>query len=66
MEQMLHEAQETYPDRPSGPGDSWWLPARLGGSAPSPDEAVVLDRAERRERLAAAKAARDRSAPRGR
>jgi 1-acyl-sn-glycerol-3-phosphate acyltransferase len=66
MEQMLHEAQETYPDRPSGPGDSWWLPARLGGRAPSPDEAVVLDRAERRERLAAAKAARDRSAPRGR
>lgn len=59
MERLLHEAQETYPDRPSGPDDAWWQPARLGGSAPTPDEAVVLDRTERKERLAAAKAARD-------
>jgi 1-acyl-sn-glycerol-3-phosphate acyltransferase len=60
MERMLHEAQETYVDRPAGPDDSWWLPARLGGTAPTPDEAVALDRAERRERLAAAKHARAR------
>jgi 1-acyl-sn-glycerol-3-phosphate acyltransferase len=59
MERLLHEAQETYPDRPRGAADAWWLPARLGGSAPTPEEAVVLDREERRERLAAAKAARD-------
>jgi 1-acyl-sn-glycerol-3-phosphate acyltransferase len=60
MERMLHEAQETYVDRPAGPDDSWWLPARLGGTAATPDEAVALDRAERRERLAAAKHARAR------
>jgi hypothetical protein len=28
-------------------GDDWWLPAHLGGSAPSPEEAVAMDRAER-------------------
>ena len=60
MERMLHEVQETYPDRP-GPGEErWWVPARLGGGAPTPDEAVALDRDERRRRLAEAKAARDR------
>jgi 1-acyl-sn-glycerol-3-phosphate acyltransferase len=62
MEMLLHELQETYPDRPDG-GD-WWVPARLGGSAPTPDEAMALDREERKRRLAAAKAARDRAASR--
>jgi hypothetical protein len=61
MERLLHEAQETYVDRPAGPGDSWWQPARLGGTAPTPEEAVVLDRNERRERLSAAKQARDKA-----
>ncbi len=59
MEKMLHEAQETYPERP-GPGEpTWWVPARLGGGAPTPDDALALDRDERRRRLAQAKAARD-------
>jgi len=61
MERLLHEAQETYVDRPAGPQDSWWQPARLGGSAPDPDEALALDRDERRERIAAAKQARDKA-----
>jgi 1-acyl-sn-glycerol-3-phosphate acyltransferase len=43
---LLQEAQETYPDRPKV-GDDWWQPAHLGGLAPTPDEAVVLDKAER-------------------
>ncbi|HEX7186809.1 MAG TPA: lysophospholipid acyltransferase family protein [Actinomycetes bacterium] len=60
MERMLHEAQETYPEHPVGGADSWWQPARLGGTAPTPDEALALDRDERRRRLAAAKEARDR------
>jgi len=59
MEQMLHDAQKTYRDEPSGPEDSWWLPARLGGTAPTPDQALQLDRDELRARLAAAKRARD-------
>ena len=59
MELLLHEAQETYPDRPTGPEDAWWQPARLGGTAPTPDEALQLDRDERRARIAEAKKARD-------
>jgi 1-acyl-sn-glycerol-3-phosphate acyltransferase len=59
MEQMLHVAQKEYPDEPSGPDDSWWQPARLGGTAPTPDEAHRLDREELKARLAAAKRARD-------
>jgi len=56
MDALLHEAQRTYPDQPSGEDDRWWLPARLGGSAPTPEVAAKLDeeerlrRAERRER----------------
>ncbi|MEO7981004.1 MAG: lysophospholipid acyltransferase family protein [Sporichthyaceae bacterium] len=59
MEQMLQHAQEQYTDQPAGPDDAWWQPARLGGTAPTPDEALKLDRDELRARLAAAKRARD-------
>ena len=43
MEALLDEAQRSYPDRPAGPEDSWWLPAHLGGSAPTPEEAAGRD-----------------------
>ena len=59
MSTLLHQAQETYPDSPSGPDDTWWQPARLGGSAPTPEEALQLDRDERRARIEQAKKARD-------
>ena len=58
MSAMLHQLQESYDESP-GPDDSWWLPARLGGSAPTPEEAEQLDRDERRARIEAAKRARD-------
>ena len=41
---LLDGLQRTYPDTPAGPYDSWWLPAHLGGTAPTPVEAVELDR----------------------
>lgn len=41
---LLHQAQEGYPDKPSGPDDTWWLPVRLGGSAPTLDAAKELDK----------------------
>ncbi len=63
MTDLLHASQEAYPDAPSDPDDTWWQPARLGGSAPSPDEALQLDRDERRARIAAAKKARDEARP---
>ena len=39
MAQMLDAAQREYPVRPR-PGNDWWVPRRLGGSAP--DHADVL------------------------
>ena len=44
MTELLHEAQATYPGKPSGPDDTWWLPVRLGGSAPTLEEARELDK----------------------
>jgi hypothetical protein len=49
MEKLLDEAIATYPAAEQPPG-SWWVPASRGGSAPTLEEAVVLDAAEKRER----------------
>ncbi|MDX6204231.1 MAG: hypothetical protein QOE76_2381 [Frankiales bacterium] len=46
VKELLAQAQERNPMKPAD-GDDWWLPAHLGGSAPSPEEAVAMDRAER-------------------
>jgi len=40
---LLDEAQASYPDKPSGPADSWWLPAHLGGTAPTLEQAAEMD-----------------------
>jgi 1-acyl-sn-glycerol-3-phosphate acyltransferase len=40
---LLDEAQSGYPDKPAGPTDSWWLPAHLGGTAPTPAQAGEMD-----------------------
>ena len=39
----LMDIQLGYPDKPEGPDDTWWLPAHLGGTAPTPEEAAALD-----------------------
>jgi 1-acyl-sn-glycerol-3-phosphate acyltransferase len=36
IERLLHQVQRTYPD--GTPAGAWWVPARLGGGAPEPDE----------------------------
>ena len=51
MASLLDRTIADYPAEEQPPG-SWWLPQRLGGSAPTPEEAVELDAAERAERLA--------------
>jgi hypothetical protein len=38
--------RSTYPDRPTGDDDRWWLPASMGGTAPTLEEATALDVAE--------------------
>jgi len=43
MELLLDEAQRSYPDQPAGPEDRWWLPAHLGGTAPTPEIAAAED-----------------------
>jgi 1-acyl-sn-glycerol-3-phosphate acyltransferase len=58
MTAMLHSVQDSYPDKPTSAGDAWWQPARLGGSAPTPEEAARLDDEERVAR-AQRRAARD-------
>jgi 1-acyl-sn-glycerol-3-phosphate acyltransferase len=59
MTAMLDEVIAEYPAEEQPPG-SWWLPARLGGSAPTPEEAKRLDKEERAAR--AARKAADKNA----
>ncbi|MBB2993267.1 1-acyl-sn-glycerol-3-phosphate acyltransferase [Mycolicibacterium iranicum] len=46
MTRLLHEVQADYP-RPQG---AFWLPRRLGGGAPTPEEARQMEEAELAER----------------
>ncbi len=55
MSTMLDETIAAYPDDEQPPG-SWWLPARFGGSAPTPEEAARLDAEEQRRRAEARRA----------
>jgi 1-acyl-sn-glycerol-3-phosphate acyltransferase len=43
MEELLEEAQRSYPEQPAGPEDRWWQPAHLGGTAPTPEVAAADD-----------------------
>lgn len=54
MQKLLDEAQASYPDNGTG---TWWQPAHLGGTAPTPEEAAVME-AERQRRKAAEAEAR--------
>jgi 1-acyl-sn-glycerol-3-phosphate acyltransferase len=36
LSELLDAAQRAYPEQPSGPDDTWWLPVHLGGTAPLP------------------------------
>jgi 1-acyl-sn-glycerol-3-phosphate acyltransferase len=49
---LVEHAATTYPDRPKGDADRWWLPAHLGGTAPSVEEATQIADHERQARLA--------------
>jgi 1-acyl-sn-glycerol-3-phosphate acyltransferase len=64
MSSMLDETIQAYPAQEQPPG-SWWLPARYGGSAPTPEEAAQLDRAEQRERAERRRAQRKAQAGSG-
>jgi len=61
MSGLLDTAIRTYPDAHLQPG-AWWVPASYGGSAPTLDEAVILDAREKRDRAAKRAAARAKKA----
>ncbi len=51
---LVDGAAAGYPQQPAGEHDRWWLPAHLGGTAPTPEEAeerLAEQRAEERRAL---------------
>ena len=53
VRELVERAQDEYPQRPDGPDDRWWLPAHLGGTAPTPEQAEEQLARQRAERKAA-------------
>ena len=43
IQELLDQAQQEYPEKPSSEDERWWQPAHLGGTAPTPEEAAALD-----------------------
>ena len=35
---LLKQAQDSYPQQPADDTDRWWLPAHMGGTAPTPEQ----------------------------
>ncbi len=47
MSALVDRVQAGYPEKPGADDERWWLPAHLGGTAPTPEEAAKLDRERR-------------------
>ena len=58
LQALLEGLQRQHPDQPVAGKDAPWHPAHLGGTAPTPEEALLLDRAERKAKIAEKRAAR--------
>jgi hypothetical protein len=54
LQGLVDELQAGYPEDGTG---AWWQPKHLGGTAPTPEEAAIVE-AERQRRKAAARPAR--------
>ncbi len=52
MQTQLTALQAAYGVEPTGPDDRWWLPARLGGTAPTLAEAAEIEAAVLAKRAA--------------
>jgi 1-acyl-sn-glycerol-3-phosphate acyltransferase len=53
--ELVDEAMADYPQRPRDDADLWWVPAHLGGDAPTPAEAAVAHAARVARRRASAR-----------
>jgi 1-acyl-sn-glycerol-3-phosphate acyltransferase len=60
MQELLDHAQKVHPDQPQPGEDAPWHPLHLGGTAPTPERAAELDRAELAGRAAKRAAKRKR------
>ena len=60
---LVVELQEAYTQRPADDADRWWLPAHMGGSAPTPEEAHEMARQERIARRKRKQAAQPQNLP---
>jgi 1-acyl-sn-glycerol-3-phosphate acyltransferase len=49
---MVADLQRDYPQSPRGPDDTWWLPAHLGGTAPTIEAAEAAAKADSARRRA--------------
>ncbi len=58
MGELLQTARDTYAGAPRSPGDTWWIPAAMGGTAPTLEQAEAAQAEQDRER-AARRAERD-------
>ncbi|HVU75155.1 MAG TPA: lysophospholipid acyltransferase family protein [Mycobacteriales bacterium] len=56
MQGLLDDAVAAYPVKPAGEDDRWWMPAHLGGTAPTREQAGAMDAEEAAARLAAKRA----------
>lgn len=52
INKLVEAAAREYPQQPAGAGDRWWLPASLGGTAPTVEEAERQAAADREQRRA--------------
>lgn len=55
---MADAAARAYPQSPAPDEDPWWVPAHLGGTAPTPEQAQARARADADERRRARRARR--------
>jgi 1-acyl-sn-glycerol-3-phosphate acyltransferase len=42
LRELVEEVLREYPDQPSA-GEAWWLPAHVGGTAPTPEQAAAIE-----------------------
>lgn len=52
LQTLLDELQQRTAEQPRPGEDAWWHPAHLGGTAPTPEQAMLLEEAERSQRRA--------------